>query len=248
MSRTVIAACLLAATGCAPAIRTMPKPAPEPIAETPLLAKSPDIIVVASETAYDPETGSISYMLPEPALVRIRIGVQNGPLLRTLVDWEPRAAGQHVTIWDRTDETGNISYLGRRDITVVITCIRPGEEAAMQPKACALGLRKSPEILISFPGESEQNTDGIPVVTGVVPVRIEVGVKEKAWLTNSQYEVAIYIDHVFVIEEEEGLSPFSYLLNTQGMNEGEHVITANVLSYDGEVGTRSARCYVRKGK
>ncbi|MCP4379558.1 MAG: hypothetical protein GY794_25725, partial [bacterium] len=50
-------------------------------------------------------SGHITYHLPKDARVRIRIGVPKGPLLRTLVDWEPRRAGPQAEPWDGKDDS-----------------------------------------------------------------------------------------------------------------------------------------------
>ncbi len=52
--------------------------------------------------------GGIAYSLPQDAMVRIRIGVSKGPLLKTLVDWAPRRAGEHFEPWDGKDDSGVI--------------------------------------------------------------------------------------------------------------------------------------------
>jgi len=40
------------------------------------------------------ETGTLTYRLSQPSRVLVRIGVPGSSLLRTLVDWEPRVAGE----------------------------------------------------------------------------------------------------------------------------------------------------------
>jgi FlgD Ig-like domain len=58
-------------------------------------------------TQWDPAAGVVRYQLPEPARVRIRIGLRDGgPLLRTLLDWVPRDAGVHEEPWDGLDASG----------------------------------------------------------------------------------------------------------------------------------------------
>ena len=53
-------------------------------------------------TFINSKTGEIKYTLPEPASVRLRIGIRNGgPMLRTLLDWELREKGPHVEVWDK---------------------------------------------------------------------------------------------------------------------------------------------------
>ena len=56
------------------------------------------------ELDFNEETGEISYVLPKAALVRIRIGMKEGALLRTLHDWVPQEAGRQVVPWDFKDQ------------------------------------------------------------------------------------------------------------------------------------------------
>jgi hypothetical protein len=59
------------------------------------------------EEVYDFEKtirpGVIEYRLPLASRVLIRGGIKNGPMLRTIVDWEPRAAGFHAERWNGRD-------------------------------------------------------------------------------------------------------------------------------------------------
>ena len=48
-------------------------------------------------------TGSIEYTLPIASRVIIRAGIKNGPMLRTIIDWEPRTAGFHAERWNGQD-------------------------------------------------------------------------------------------------------------------------------------------------
>jgi len=56
-----------------------------------------------TEASIDPLLGAIRYRLPQMARVNIRVGVSGGPLLKTVVDWEPRVAGQVTDYWDGKD-------------------------------------------------------------------------------------------------------------------------------------------------
>ncbi|MBK9119108.1 MAG: hypothetical protein IPM18_05840 [Phycisphaerales bacterium] len=46
----------------------------------------------------------LGYTLPRPARVLVRAAVLNGPLLKTIVNWEPRPAGLNIEPWDGYDE------------------------------------------------------------------------------------------------------------------------------------------------
>ncbi|MFQ6131998.1 MAG: PA14 domain-containing protein [Armatimonadota bacterium] len=72
---------------------------------------TPEVTNFEGTSPFNPSQGeecTISYNLSADALCRIRIGVQDGPLLRTLVDWEPRFSGANSDIWDGRDDSGSI--------------------------------------------------------------------------------------------------------------------------------------------
>lgn len=48
--------------------------------------------------------GAIEYKLPVASRMLIRSGIKNGPMLRTIIDWQPRAAGFHAERWNGHDE------------------------------------------------------------------------------------------------------------------------------------------------
>lgn len=48
----------------------------------------------------DKEAGMVRYTVSQPARVRLRAGVHEGPLLKTLLDWTPVTAGTHEIAWD----------------------------------------------------------------------------------------------------------------------------------------------------
>ncbi len=53
----------------------------------------------------------IHYSIPSPARINIRAGIHNGPLLKTVVDWEPLPAGDYIQSWDGLDESGRIHVM-----------------------------------------------------------------------------------------------------------------------------------------
>lgn len=59
------------------------------------------------EEVYDFEksirSGVVEYTLPMASRVLIRTGIKNGPMLRTIIDWEPRTAGFHAERWNGRD-------------------------------------------------------------------------------------------------------------------------------------------------
>lgn len=202
--------------------------------------------ILASDMSFDMETGEFSYTLPEDALVRVRLGIKSSWLMvRNLVDWELRAKGPHTEIWDKKDRMGFGDYSNRDDIMVVLSCLPADEQARKNYAGIIKGFRKSPEFDIAFPESRETADDGTPVLKGVVSVRITIDERDNQWLTETKFEVGMFIDTIFLTEDEEGTNPYNYQLNTKGFNDGVHLLIVNVVGYEGEIGTKSARFYVK---
>lgn len=96
------------------------------------------VIETADGLVYDPTTfsgsevgdltdvkfdssGTVSYKLPAPARVLIRLGVHNGPMYRTLVDWKPRPAGNVNEYWDGFDRDEIVKLQGHKDFSALVT-------------------------------------------------------------------------------------------------------------------------------
>jgi len=73
----------------------------------------------------------ISYSLAVPARVLIRVGVEEGPMLRELMHWEPVAAGRAVVGWDGRDADGVDYFAGRDDLWTVVMAYRLPEFAVI---------------------------------------------------------------------------------------------------------------------
>lgn len=199
--------------------------------------------IMATDISFDAKTGEIKYTLPDDALVRIRIGIKDGgPMLLTFLDWEPRPKGAHVEVWDKKDASGQITIGERKDLLLILTCLPAGQ--AGMPKTGA-SLQKSPDFTVEFP-TVQKNSNGQIVLNKISPVRVSLSEEDKKRLTESKYEIMFFIDYTFLFEDEDGVSPFTYQFNTQGINDGEHVLTVNIIGYQGDIGTKSAKILIQK--
>lgn len=201
--------------------------------------------LVPGEMSFDLDSGEVRYVLPEPAYVRVRIGLdRGGALLRTLVDWERRPAGANVERWDKTDDTGTVDFGQYRNVIAVLAAY-PVQAGEKYLKLHGIrGLRKAPRIEMELPETEKQTAAGVPVVSGRTPVRVTIDKDDYQWLTESRFEVMIYIDQAFLVEDEQGTNPFTYYVETGVFNNGMHTFTVNVAGFMGEVGTHSLKVYV----
>lgn len=66
------------------------------------------------------EPKSIQYTLPAASRVLIRSGIHNGPMLKTVIDWEPRTAGFHAERWNGLDSDDLFSLEEHPDVGYLI--------------------------------------------------------------------------------------------------------------------------------
>jgi hypothetical protein len=64
--------------------------------------------------------GVIEYTLPAAGRMLVRSGIKNGPMLRTLIDWEPRTAGFHAERWNGRDKDDVIAIEQNPDVGYLI--------------------------------------------------------------------------------------------------------------------------------
>lgn len=76
--------------------------------------------VTAKDVRWDAATGTVRYTLDRPARVNLRLGLQAGPYLRTLIDWVPRRAGEQAERWDGRDASGVLSLANNPALTPVV--------------------------------------------------------------------------------------------------------------------------------
>lgn len=67
--------------------------------------------VFIHDTRRDGDNITVTYTAVRPSRISLRAGIHKGPLLKTLLNWQPMPAGAHVHTWDGMDETGRIRVM-----------------------------------------------------------------------------------------------------------------------------------------
>ncbi len=68
--------------------------------------------LAVQDVRWDPAEGRIHYYLDKPGRVNLRLGLEGGPHLRTVIDWVPRSAGANAETWDGIDASGVLNLSG----------------------------------------------------------------------------------------------------------------------------------------
>jgi hypothetical protein len=87
------------------------------------------------EEVYDFEknirSGAIEYTLPAASRMLVRSGIKNGPMLRTIIDWEPRTAGFHADRWNGRDADDVIDVEQHPQVGYLIVGYRLSDHAIL---------------------------------------------------------------------------------------------------------------------
>ena len=227
--------------------------------------------IKAHDFSYDADTGKIHYVLPRAARVRLRAGIKEGPLLRTIWDWQPQEAGEHEFTWDGADSSGNLHVLKHPGLDLNLTgytladnsIILPGgqfalaDDTSLEKRVGQTGEDKDkyfhykhnpvnchePKFSIAFP-DAGKTASGLPLLSGKVPVRLELAAADREYTINKRFEVVVSVDTIFLREEEEGISPLTFYWDTKNLNPGEHLLTINIISYDDHIGTLTQKVMI----
>ncbi|HRZ54296.1 MAG TPA: FlgD immunoglobulin-like domain containing protein [Candidatus Paceibacterota bacterium] len=126
----------------------------------------------------DRESGTLVYELPTPARVLVRLGIKNGPMHKTLVDWRPRIGGSITESWDGRDEHGLFALREHKDFNAMITYIT-------LPKATVIAYGNDTETYREYKlgrgkDRAQKSTAASPLAAGQNQVR-PTGLVPPAW-------------------------------------------------------------------
>lgn len=237
--------------------------------------------VKTTQVAWDAQAKVIRYRLPTPARVNIRLGLQNnGPLLRTLIDWVVRDAGEHQEPWDGFDASRVLDLSKHPKLQIAVDAFGLSDNAIIVgPPAARVHLiqdlpwgevrrkikrqdkkrmhfhRQQPleargdyRISLELPADLPQSEDGLPIVTGIVPVRLDIAEEDRERALARRFEPVFFVDGLFAFENEVGFLPMTWRWSTEGVNEGPHFLTANLRGYEGNFGMATVPVLVRHAR
>lgn len=104
------------------------------------------------------------------------------------------------------------------------------------------------DIRLVLPKTSGKTQNGLPIVSGIVPIRMEIDEKDLARALNRGFEPAFFVDGVFTYENEVGFMPITWHWDSTKVNDGVHYITANVRGYEGNFGVATVKVFVQRKK
>jgi len=235
--------------------------------------------VRATEVSWDPQEKLIRYRLPVPSRVNVRVGLaDNGPLLRTVLDWVVRDAGPQQQSWDGYGASGVLDLSDHPKLQIAVDAFALSENVILvgpptdrvrsiadlpwgeirrnvkrRDKKRMHFHRQQPleergdfSISLILPTDLPRSPDGVPIVSGILPVRLDIAAEDRARALERRFEPVFFIDGTFALENEIGFLPMTWRWDTRRVNEGVHFLTANLRGYDGNFGMATIRVVVAR--
>jgi len=100
-------------------------------------------------------------------------------------------------------------------------------------------LARAPEFTLALAAGAKTDEDGTPIVAGELALRLQLSEIGQTLLRNRRYEVVFFVDGALVSEDETGYTPYTWAFDTRGLANGRHVLTVNLATLDGQVGSAS---------
>lgn len=85
--------------------------------------------VVENLTVEVTPTQEITYHLPAPSRVLIRVGIKNGPMMRSLINWVPKTAGKNIQRWNGFDADNLLDLRNHERLGILVTAYRLPDNA-----------------------------------------------------------------------------------------------------------------------
>ena len=98
---------------------------------------------------------------------------------------------------------------------------------------------------LKLPDNLKMNNEGITIVSGILPIMLDVEDEYRHIAIDRRSEPVLYVDGQFAMENEVGYLPMTWRVDTSTMNEGEHYITVNLRGYEGNFGIATKKIHVK---
>ncbi len=215
----------------------------------------------------DKKSGKIEYILPQAGRVRLRAGILEGALLKTILDWQAKEAGKHELMWDGLDKSGEMNLLNNANLNLNLNAFSLPDNAIIvkqiEPSFAApdsvyhevktgrhfhyLHPRSNchePKFKIIFSDAVKKDEKGIPLLKGKTAFSVQIDPSDEIDLIRKRFEVMVYFDSNFLFEEEQAVTPATFTLDVSSWAQGYHLLTVNVMSYDDHIGVETVKVKV----
>ena len=219
--------------------------------------------LVPGDVAFDGSV--IHYTLPKRALVRIRVGEQDGgPMYKTVSDWKLLPPGSYEVPWDGRDVTGFVDVASSSKLLIAVDAFSVPENSILLVTPAGSGKDKHykkfpispphgkrlsyiallPHGLLPDPGitgrfgKGRRTRKGVYLLHGKVPVFLDLVRGRLGTDPPETIERYLFVDGKMIEEGPADGLPAKILLDTGRFSNGKHIVTLGLRTSD----DRSATC------
>jgi hypothetical protein len=102
------------------------------------------------------------------------------------------------------------------------------------------------KVQLSFPDAATEPKTGLSILKGKPLARIDVSDADRAQLLGHPFETILFVDKIFVAEQERGYLPLTLPWELGQLPPGEHVLSINIMTFDDQIGVGSRKVKVVK--
>jgi hypothetical protein len=229
------------------------------------------------DVKWDASARKITYVLDKPARVNVRLGIKNGgPLLRTLIDWVPRAAGLQAEPWDGYDASHELEFAGHPSLDIGVSAFSLPDNTIFVGKspvkvniieslpAQVIRRARSPSAKRMYEHSQQPldergdytielrlpknlpRRDGLPVVDRPIPLTVVAHARDQARVLARRSEPVFFVDGQFAFENEMGFVPVTWVWDPANAAEGVHFLSVNLRGYEGNFGMATRKVLVKR--
>lgn len=100
-----------------------------------------------------------------------------------------------------------------------------------------------PKFEVEFLDAKIEN-QGLPVLSGKVPVRVDIAKEDVCNLINSRFGLTVYLDGVYIHGIDELAAPATFDFDASKFSKGIHLLTFNLISYDDHIGVLTKKILI----
>lgn len=126
------------------------------------------------------------------------------------------------------------------------TAIKGAQNEILYDEIPTGGDRIDVHLKLSGPGAMTAGNE--PVINGKTAVKVFLSEHSKQLFAGDRYEIICFVDYSFVTEFEEGYSPTTWILDAGTLSDGAHVLTVNVATLSGQMGSASMKVFVKNSQ
>ena len=226
-------------------------------------------MVQIKDVTYDRRGALLRYTLPRDSRVHLQAGVAStnprtkvvtGPVLKTVVDREPRVAGAVIEHWNGHDESGTIAVPDLPNFVVAVATTPLPENSIItvgsrgEPFIETVASRKGAS-LFAARDTSHRHHQGLTALQDVTPPLdvivsktgrdfvLKCGVTGPAAVpfTKMGGQVMLFVDGLLVRKKAAGPAAFRFSLEADELTPGPHVVAVNWVTPNGPTAANAAR-------